>query len=196
MLDIYLTDVQKNVQFNDYPGEHPVKFVLNFKKIFPSVMELLLPVLPENENLEEMTWESTTTDFELFKLLLSGWGVIELRLNAIKQFKDKDFADALVKRAQQKRKDFAKAQQQLKTVELDYLFMHEIHALIDAELVELGEKFYLPVLRDLWKNKISTQVLEAKFKSFKNPPNGGFFISIAKLCICEHKKVFKLHLKQ
>ena len=71
MLDIYLTDVQKNVQFNDYPGEHPVKFVLNFKKIFPSVMELLLPVLPENENLEEMTWESTTTDFELFKLLLS-----------------------------------------------------------------------------------------------------------------------------
>ena len=92
MLDIYLTDVQKNVQFNDYPGEHPVKFVLNFKKIFPSVMELLLPVLPENENLEEMTWESTTTDFELFKLLLSGWGVIEMRLNAIKQFKDKDFA--------------------------------------------------------------------------------------------------------
>ena len=72
-------------------------------------MELLLPVLPENENLEEMTWESTTADFELFKLLLSGWGVIELRLNAIKQFKDKDFADALVKRAQQKRKDFAKA---------------------------------------------------------------------------------------
>ena len=110
MLDIYLTDVQKNVQFNDYPGEHPVKFVLNFKKIFPSVMELLLPVLPENENLEEMTWESTTADFELFKLLLSGWGVIELRLNAIKQFKDKDFADTLVKRAQQKRKDFAKAQ--------------------------------------------------------------------------------------
>ena len=151
MLDIYLTDVQKNVQFNDYPGEHP------------SVMELLLPVLPENENLEEMTWESTTAEFELFKLLLNGWGVIELRLNAIKQFKDKDFADALVKRAQQKRKDFAKAQQQLKTVELDYLFMHEIHALIDAELVELGEKFYLPVLRGLWKNKISTQVLEAKF---------------------------------
>ncbi len=122
--------------------------------------------------------------------------MIELRLNAIKQFKDKDFADALVKRAQQKRKDFAKAQQQLKTVELDYLFMHEIHALIDAELVELGEKFYLPVLRDLWKNKISNSSLRSQILSHsKNPPNGGFFISIAKLCICEHKKVFKLHLK-
>ena len=72
MLDIYLTDVQKNVQFNDYPGEHPVKFVLNFKKIFPSVMELLLPVLPENENLEEMegynTWVNSLTgkDFVVF----------------------------------------------------------------------------------------------------------------------------------
>lgn len=163
MLDIYLTDVQRKVQFKDYPGEHPVKFILNFKKIFPSVMELLLPVLPENENLEEMTWESTTNDFELFKLLLSGWGVIELRLQAIGQYKDKNFADSLVKKAQQKRKDIAKAQSQLKAVELDYVLMHEIHALIDAELVELGEKFYLPVLRDLWKNKISDQILNVKF---------------------------------
>lgn len=41
--------------------------------------------------------------------------------------------------------------------------MHDIHALIDAELVDLGEKFYLPVLRELWKNKVSAQVLNAKF---------------------------------
>ena len=68
MLNVYLTDVQKKVQLKDYPGEHPVKFILNFKKIFPSIMELLLPVLPNDENLDEMTWESTTADFELFKL--------------------------------------------------------------------------------------------------------------------------------
>lgn len=163
MLSIYLTDVQKNVQFKDYPGEHPVKFILSFKKIFPSVMELLLPVLPKDENLENMTWESTTQDFETFKLLLSGWGVIELRLQAISQFKDKNYADQLVKKAQAKRKTFAQAQKQLKTIDLDYLFMHEVHGLIDAELVELGEKFYLPILRDLWKNKVSPQVLNAKF---------------------------------
>ena len=163
MFDIYLTDVQQHVQFQDYPGEHPVKFILNFKKIFPSVMELMLPVLPENENLEEMTWESTTADLALFKLLLSGWGVIELRLNAISQFKNKNYADQLVKTAQQKRKAFAKTNKKLKTVELDYLFMHEIHALIDAELVEIGEKFYLPTLRDLWKNKVSQSILNAKF---------------------------------
>lgn len=163
MFDIYLTDVQQRVQFNDYPGEHPVKFILNFKKIFPSVMELLLPVLPENENLEEMTWESTEQDLALFKLLLSGWGIIELRLVAIAQFKDKKFADALVKTAQQKRKSFAKDQPRLTNIELDYLFMHEIHGLIDAELVEIGEKFYAPTLRTLWKGKVSPQVLEAKF---------------------------------
>jgi hypothetical protein len=163
MFDIYLTDVQKKVQFKDYPGEHPVKFVLNFKKIFPSVMELMLPVLPENENLEEMTWESTSQDFETFKLLLSGWGVIELRLNAIAQYKDRKYADSLVKQAQQKRKDFSKSQPMLSAVELDYLFMHEVHGLIDAELVELGEKFYLPTLRDLWKAKVSAKVLQANF---------------------------------
>jgi len=163
MLDIYLTDVQKKVQFTDYPGEHPVKFILNFKKIFPSVMELLLPVLPENENLEDMTWESTTADLELFKLLLSGWGLIELCLNAIAKYKDRAFADRLVKQAQQKRQDYKKSQSQLATVELDYLFMHEVHAQIDAELVELGEKFYLPTLRELWQGKVAANVLNAQF---------------------------------
>ena len=163
MFDIYLTDVQKKVQFKDYPGEHPVKFVLNFKKIFPSVMELMLPVLPENESLEEITWESTTQDLEIFKLLLTGWGVIELRLNAISKFKDRKYADKFVKQAQQKRKDFSKAQPMLSIVDLDYLFMHEVHGLIDAELVELGEKFYLPILRDLWKGKVSAKVLQAIF---------------------------------
>lgn len=163
MLDIYLTDVQKKVQFKDYPGEHPVKFILNFKRIFPSVMELLLPVLPENENLDEMTWESTTQDFETFQMLLTGWGIIELRLNAITQYKDKTFADQLVKEAQQKRREYQKKHLKLSSIDLDYLFIHDVHGLIDAELVELGEKFYLPTLRDLWKNKVSAQVLNAKF---------------------------------
>ncbi len=163
MFDIYLTDVQKKVQFKDYPGEHPVKFVLNFKKIFPSVMELMLPVLPENENLEEMTWESTVQDLEVFKLLLSGWGLTELRLNAIAQYKDRKFADQLVMKGQQKRKELSKSQPTLTAVDLDYLFLHEVHGLIDAELVELGEKFYLPTLRDLWKAKVSAKVLQASF---------------------------------
>ena len=56
-------------------------------------------------------------------------------------YKDKQFADELVIKVQQKRKDWSKTRHQLSVVELDYLFMHEAHAFIDAELVDLGESF-------------------------------------------------------
>lgn len=162
MLSIYLTDTEQHVQFNDYPSDQPVKFLLNLKKIFPSTGDLLLPVLPEDNNLENVTWESTTKDFEIFKKLLAGWGVIELRLNAITTYKDKNFANELIKQAQAKRKKLAQKNHQLSLVSLDYIFMHEIHALIDAELVTIGEKFYLPALREQWKGLVSDQVLEGK----------------------------------
>ena len=162
MLSIYLTDTQQHVQFNDYPSDQPVKFLLNLKKIFPSTGDLLLPVLPEDNDLENVTWESTTKDFEIFKKLLAGWGVIELRLNAITTYKDKNFANELIKQAQVKRKKVAQKNHQLSLVALDYIFMHEIHALIDAELVTIGEKFYLPTLREQWKSLVSDQVLEGK----------------------------------
>lgn len=162
MLSIYLTDTEQHVQFNDYPSDQPVKFLLNLKKIFPSTGDLLLPVLPEDNNLENVTWESTTKEFEIFKKLLAGWGVIELRLNAITTYKDKNFANELIKQAQAKRKKVAQKNHQLSLVSLDYIFMHEIHALIDAELVTIGEKFYLPALREQWKGLVSDQVLEGK----------------------------------
>ncbi|EYS15633.1 hypothetical protein K013_1402 [Acinetobacter baumannii 25569_7] len=162
MLSIYLTDTQQHVQFNDYPSDQPVKFLLNLKKIFPSTGDLLLPVLPEDNDLENVTWESTSKDFEIFKKLLAGWGVIELRLNAITAYKDKNFANELIKQAQAKRKKVAQKNHQLSLVALDYIFMHEIHALIDAELLTIGEKFYLPTLREQWKGTVSDQVLNGK----------------------------------
>lgn len=162
MLSIYLTDTQQHVQFNDYPSDQPVKFLLNLKKIFPSTADLLLPVLPEDNDLENVTWESTSKDFEVFKKLLAGWGVIELRLNAITAYKDKNFANDLVKQAQVKRKKTVQKNHQLSLVALDYIFMHEVHALIDAELVTIGEKFYLPTLREQWKGTVSDQVLNGK----------------------------------
>ncbi|WP_284089038.1 hypothetical protein [Acinetobacter pittii] len=162
MLSIYLTDTQQHVQFNDYPSDQPVKFLLNLKRIFPSTADLLLPVLPEDNDLENVTWESTSKDFEVFKKLLAGWGVIELRLNAITAYKDKNFANDLVKQAQVKRKKTVQKNHQLSLVALDYIFMHEVHALIDAELVTIGEKFYLPTLREQWKGTVSDQVLNGK----------------------------------
>ncbi|MEK0212724.1 hypothetical protein [Acinetobacter junii] len=163
MLKIYLTDTQTHIQFSDIPNENPVKFLLNLKKIFPSTADLLLPVLPEDNNLENVTWEATSSDFDVFKKLVEGWGVIELRLSAITTYKDKNFANDLVKKAQIRPKQISQKHPQLSLIELDYILMHEIHALIDAELVMIGEKFYLPKLRELWKGNFSEQILQCKF---------------------------------
>lgn len=162
MLDVYLTDIQKNVQFRDYPSDQPVKFLINLKKIFPSTADLLLPVLPEDNNLENVTWESTSKGFTTFKKLVEAWGVIELRLNALTAYKDKEFTNQVLKQAQTKRKQMGASHTKLNMVELDYIFIHEVHTLIDAELSEIGEKFYLPTLRELWKDEVSSNVLLVK----------------------------------
>ena len=163
MLNIYLTDTKTNIQFSDLPNENPVKFLLNLKKIFPSTADLLLPVLPEDNNLENVTWEATSKDFEVFKKLLEGWGIIELRLSAITAYKDKNFANELVKKAQVRRKQISQKHPELSLIALDYILMHEIHALIDAQLVMIGEKFYLPALREQWKSLFPEQILQCKF---------------------------------
>ena len=163
MLSIYLTDTQTHIQYAGLSHENPVKFLLNLKKIFPSTADLLLPVLPEDNNLENVTWEANSKDFEVFKKLLEAWGIIELRLSAITTYKDKNFANELVKKSQIRRKQIAQKQPQLSLLELDYILMHEIHTLIDAELIAIGEKFYLPTLREVWKMQFSAQVLHCKF---------------------------------
>jgi hypothetical protein len=163
MLNIYLTDTQTHIQYSGLSHEKPVKFLLNLKKIFPSTADLLLPVLPEDNNLENVTWEATAKDFEFFKKLLEGWGIIELRLSAITTYKDKNFANELVKKAQVRRKQISQRHPELSIIALDYILMHEIHALIDAELVMIGEKFYLPTLREQWKSLFSEQILQCKF---------------------------------
>ena len=162
MLNIYLTDTQTHIQYSGLSNENPVKFLLNLKKIFPSTADLLLPVLPEDNNLENVTWEATAKDFEVFKKLLEGWGIIELRLSAITTYKDKKFANELVKKAQVRRKQISQKHPELSIIALDYILMHEIHALIDAELVMIGEKFYLPTLREQWKSLFSEQILQCK----------------------------------
>ena len=78
-------------------------------------------------------------------------------------FKDKEFANQLVKKAQIRRKQVSIKQAELSLVDLDYIFIHEVHSLLDAELIEIGESFYLPTLRQLWKNEVSEQVLFSKF---------------------------------
>ncbi len=160
MLTIFLKDRKQTIEFNDYPSDEPIKFMMNFKKIFPSTFDLLLPVLPEDESrLDQVTWESTDKDFKLFKRFLQEWATVELRLGAICKYKDQTFANQLVKQAQQARKKFQEQQSNLNLVYADYIFLQAIHSLLDVELVEVGASFYLPTLRQNWQADIPANIL-------------------------------------
>ena len=161
MLTIFLKDSQNTIQFKDYPGEDPIKFMMNFKKIFPSTFDLLLPVLSEDEeNLSEVTWESTQADVELFKRLIQEWANVELRLGALTKYKNAEAAHTVVKTAQAARKKFQHKQQRLNLLQADYVFLLAIHTGLDAELVEIGTKFYLPTLHENWKTIVPKDVLQ------------------------------------
>ena len=163
MFTIFLTDRQQTVQFNDYPGDDPVKFMMNFKKIFPSTMDLLLPILPESsEALDQLTWESSCREFDIFQKLIQDWATVELRLTAMTKLKDRQFANQLVTQAQQTRKKFLQQQNTLNPLHADYIFLLTVHSLLDAELVEVGAQFYVPSLKDNWQTIVPKQVLNAK----------------------------------
>lgn len=62
--------------------------------------------------------------------------------------------------------------------------MHEIHALIDAELFTIGEKFYLPTLREQWKVPFRTKCLMESSNEYQkvNSYNSPFIIK-SKVCV-------------
>ena len=164
MLRIFLKDKQKFVDFTDYPSDEPVKFVMNFKKIFPSIADFLLPVLPNNEkDLSQITWESNEQNFNLFKRLIQEWTTIELRLTAMSTYKNQQFANTLVKQAQEARKKFQSTQTRLNLLHADYVFLQAIHSVLDAEFVALGTAFYLPTLRQNWQQDIPAHILNIEF---------------------------------
>ena len=161
MLQIYLTDTHQQIDFEDYPTGHPVKFVLNLKKIFPSTADLLLPVLPEDDQLDKVTWESTSGDYTKFCKIVAAWGVVELRLKAIAGYKNQEFANQLLRQAQKHRLAAQQLQPNTDLFLLDYIFLHAVHALMDAELIDIGEKFYLPVLREQFAGLITEPLLSS-----------------------------------
>lgn len=164
MFVIFLTDRRETVEFKDYPGGDSIKFMMNFKKIFPSTMDLLLPILPESdEQVEDITWESTHKDYQMFQRLIQEWATVEFRLTALTKLKDCDFANQLVKKAQQARKNFQQQQNRLNQLYDDFVFLLAMHSYLDTELVEIGANFYLPTLRNDWKNDVPKAVLMLSF---------------------------------
>ena len=164
MFVIFLTDRRETVEFKDYPGGDSIKFMMNFKKIFPSTMDLLLPILPESdEQVEDITWESTHKDYQMFQRLIQEWATVEFRLTALTKLKDRDFANQLIKKAQQARKNFQQQQNRLNQLYDDFVFLLAMHSYLDTELVEIGANFYLPTLRNDWKNDVPKAVLMLSF---------------------------------
>ena len=164
MFVIFLTDRRETVEFKDYPSGDPIKFMMNFKKIFPSTMDLLLPILPESdEQVEDITWESTHKDYQMFQRLIQEWATVEFRLTALTKLKDRDYANQLVKKAQQARKNFQQKQNRLNQLYDDFVFLLAMHSYLDTELVEIGANFYLPTLRNDWKNDVPKAVLMLSF---------------------------------
>lgn len=155
-MKIYLTDTQQYVEFDLGKTQHDIQTLLVLKKIIPSVMELLLPILPDENQAQqkEITWESTSAEFELFKKVYQSWLTMELRLKTLERFKDIAFIKTLLINAQQHRQNL-RQQAKYNNVELDYLFFLYLHSMIDAELVELGEPFYIPTFKQLWQKDMA-----------------------------------------
>ena len=166
MLHIFLKDRQQTVKFTDYPSTDPIKFMMNFKKIFPSTFDLLLPVLPDDPTkLDEVTWESTSADLKIFQRLIQEWATIEMRLSALRKMKTEQVANDLVRKAQLARKKFQNKQIKLGLLQADYIFLLTAHSLLDLELVEIGANFYLPVLKKAWQDLVPDEVLNASVET-------------------------------
>lgn len=152
-MKVYLTDSKTYQQYTLGKNQSDIQVLLTLKKIIPSIMELMLPILPDEQvenKIEQMTWESTQENFHLFQLLYQSWGVVELRLKALKQYKSEQFVHQLLLKAHDYRQKVYQ-QHHYRLIELDYLFFLFLHTMIDSELINLGESFYVPSFKQQWK---------------------------------------------
>lgn len=156
-MQIYLTDLKQHVEFNIGSAQHDVQTILTLKKVMPSIMELLNPILPKEQQHGEVTWESHRDDFELFKLLYQSWTIIELRLKTVQQAYSLQHVQQLFNQAQQYRQQRPQLEKYHR-VTLDYLFLLHLHGEIDALLVHIGERFYLPTFQQSWASQ--SKILE------------------------------------
>lgn len=156
-MKVKLTDNNTWLDFSfQHSEQSDVEVLLALKKVLPSVMELILPVLNEQQQaLDKIEWESTTADLHMLQKFYQSWGVLELRLKALMNYKNTVFVKQLIAQAQTYRQQLAKqSTQQYSTVQLDYLFLLYLHGMIDSELVNIGEHFYSPTFQKLWQDEM------------------------------------------
>lgn len=160
-MKVKLTDNNTWLDFSfQHSEQSDVEVLLALKKVLPSVMELILPVLNEQQTLDKIEWESTTADLQMLQKFYQSWGVLELRLKVLMNYKNAVFVKQLIAQAQTYRQQLAKqSTQYYNAMQLDYLFLLYLHGVIDSELVNIGEHFYSPTLQKLWQNEMGHLVL-------------------------------------
>lgn len=147
-MKVKLIDSNEFVDFSFEDQVSDTAIILDLKKVVPSVMDLMLPILDENNQLQY--WESTQHDFKLFKMLRWSWNMTEMRLTKLKQVAHVETVKKVVLQGQQYRQKL----QNYTAVQRDYLFLLYINGLIDADLIETGYQFFTPTLENFWVDEM------------------------------------------
>lgn len=150
MLTVYLTDLERTVDCDIYQGKAATPFVMALKKVFFSTEDLLEPVIPDDQDINKITWKSTEQDLSTFSRLARSWQQIELRLRAYAVFAGRDAMDVVVQVAREKRKATYDelGSFEVSRLELDILLMYSIHQQLDNLLSR--EKPYSPDFLKGW----------------------------------------------
>ena len=135
MLNVYLTDLHKQVTADLGRGAKDIALVMSLKKVFLSTTDLLEPVIPDNENINQITWRATQADLITFERLAQSLQALELRLQAYSVFSSDDDMAIIVQAAQHQRQArYVEQGQTANLVELDILLLLAIHQQLDQLL--------------------------------------------------------------
>lgn len=135
MLNVYLTDLHKQVTADLGRGAKDIALVMALKKVFLSTADLLEPVIPENQDINNISWRATQADLITFERLAQSWQALELRLQAYAVFSSDDAMAIIVQAAQQQRQArYAEQDAAANLVELDILLLFAIHQQLDQLL--------------------------------------------------------------
>lgn len=136
MLTVYVTDLKttKNIDFGQ--GKQDITYVMTLKKVFLSVVELLEPVIPENNDVSKITWMASQADLTALQKLVKHWQNLELRLRAYTAFAGLGAMDIIVQVAKQNRKARLNEQGSFEAnlLELDVLMLANVHQQLDQLL--------------------------------------------------------------
>lgn len=135
MLNVYLTDLHKQVTADLGRGAKDIALVMALKKVFLSTTDLLEPVIPENQDINNISWRATQADLITFERLAQSWQALELRLQAYSVFSSDDAMAIIVQAAQHKRQArYVEQELTANLVELDILLLFNIHQQLDQLL--------------------------------------------------------------